>query len=55
MKPNILNPKWKYVPAAATSVKATFARVRREMAAQQKAREEAESKTALKVRRIGTK
>ena len=37
MKADILNPKWKYVPASKTSVSATFKRIRREQeAAKQK-------------------
>lgn len=40
MKPNILDPKFKYVPAAATDVAKTFERVRREM-------REAEKKKAV--------
>ncbi len=33
MKPDILNPKWKYIPASKTSVSATFKRIRREQEA----------------------
>ncbi len=49
---SILNKDFKYVPAHATSVKATFARIRREQAAQAKA---LEAEKAQKVRRIGAK
>lgn len=38
MKPNILDPKFKYVPAAATDVSKTFARVRKEMQEAEKKR-----------------
>ena len=48
---SILHKDFRYVPAASTNLRATFARIRRELAAQQKAREEAEKK----VRRIGAK
>jgi hypothetical protein len=30
VKPNILNPAWKYVPAAQTDIRKTFARIKRE-------------------------
>ena len=33
-RPNILDPKFRYVPAAATDIRKTFARVRAEMAKQ---------------------
>lgn len=36
-KPNILDPKFRYVPAAATDIRKTFARVRREQAAERAA------------------
>jgi hypothetical protein len=34
---NILNPKFKYVPAAATDIRKTFAKARREMEAKKQA------------------
>jgi hypothetical protein len=36
MTNSILDPKFRYVPAAATDIRKTFARVRREMADQKK-------------------
>lgn len=30
MKPNILNPEWKYTPAIETDIRRTFARIRAE-------------------------
>jgi hypothetical protein len=30
MKPDILNPKWTYIPSAETDLRKTFARIRRE-------------------------
>jgi hypothetical protein len=36
---SLLDPKFKYTPAAATDIRKTFARARREMAEQQKAAE----------------
>lgn len=46
---NILDPRFKYIPAARTNVAATFARIRKEM----KAKEEAEKRKVqpLKVAR----
>jgi hypothetical protein len=43
--PNILDKSFRYVPAAATDLKATFARIRREM----KAKAEAEKRQDAKV------
>jgi hypothetical protein len=37
MKPNILDPKWKYVPASQTNIAATFKRIRKEMEKQKEA------------------
>lgn len=49
---NILDQKFKYVPAASTDLKKTFARVRREQAAQKKAEEQAaKSVTPISSRR----
>lgn len=31
VKPNILDPNWKYTKAVATDIRKTFARIRREM------------------------
>jgi len=40
MTNSILDPKFKYVPAAATDIRKTFARVRKEIAEQKKAEEQ---------------
>lgn len=48
---SILNKDFQYTSSVKTDVRKTFARIRRELAAQEKAREEAEKK----VRRIGAK
>lgn len=37
MKPNILDPKWKYVPASQTNIAATFKRIKKELAKQKEA------------------
>jgi len=37
---NILDPRFKYIPAAKTDIAKTFARIKREMAAQQRAEEQ---------------
>lgn len=46
---SILHKDFKYVPSHKTSVRATFARIRRELAAK------AEADKSAKVRRIGAK
>lgn len=48
---NILDKRFKYTPAAATDVKATFARVRRELKAKAE-REKAQSEVVAK-RKLG--
>ena len=53
--PNILDPKFKYVPAAKTDIAATFKRVRKEQADAAKAEAEREAERILKVRTIGGK
>jgi hypothetical protein len=35
MKPNILNPAWKYVPAAQTDIRKTIQREKKRLAEQQ--------------------
>ncbi len=35
MKPDILNPKWQYIPSHKTNISETFKRIRREMRKQQ--------------------
>ena len=50
---SILHKDFRYVPSHKTCIRDTFARVRRELAAQAKAREDAEK--SMKVRRIGAK
>jgi hypothetical protein len=49
---SILDPKFRYIPAAATDLKKTFARVRRELEARKKAEEQAaKSVTPISSRR----
>ena len=50
---SILHKDFKYRNSANTDIRATFAKIRRELAAQAKEREEAER--TQKVRRIGAK
>lgn len=45
---NILSPQFKYTPAAATDIRKTFARIRREL----KEREEEKAKPAAKVSQL---
>lgn len=47
--PSILDPKFQYVPAAATDIRKTFARVRRQQAAE-KARAVAVADSSAKVK-----
>lgn len=49
----LLDRTFKYVPAAATDVRKTFARVRRELKAAQDARALASAEVAEKVKPIG--
>lgn len=46
---SILDPRFKYVPAAATDIRKTFARVRREQRLQAERRREADAGTLRKV------
>lgn len=50
--PNILDKRFKYTPAAATDLKATFARIRREQRAQAEREKAAQSERETKVRKI---
>jgi hypothetical protein len=52
--PNILDPKFKYVPAARTSVAETFKRVRKQMAEDAKRLEAEKLERISKVRVIGS-
>ena len=49
---SILDPAFRYVPSGSTDLKKTFARVRREQAAAQKADEAAKAEAAIVVRQI---
>lgn len=49
---SILDPKFKYTPSAKTDVKATFARIRRELEASQS--KDVQKVTPLKDRKHGT-
>lgn len=40
MKPNILDPRWKYVPSSKTDIRRTFARIRREQSQSSPPRQE---------------
>ena len=51
--PNILDPKFKYVPAAKTDIAVTFKRIKREMAEKQKAEQERLQSIMQNVRPIG--
>ena len=53
--PNILDPKFKYVPAAQTDIAQTFKRIRREQAEAKKLQEAQDAERILKVRTIGGK
>ena len=46
MKPNILNPQWRYIPAVRTDVRRTFARERARLKA------EAEKQSANEAERL---
>lgn len=47
-KPNLMDPSFKYVPAASTNLHATFARVRREMKQAEAAKKPASNVKPLK-------
>jgi hypothetical protein len=49
---NILNREFRYVPAAATDIRKTFARIRRQQKAEEQRRLEAEEESRRKVSRI---
>jgi len=51
MKPNILNRAWKYIPAAQTDIRKTFAKEFKAIAARQQT--EAQFKQVLAKRSIG--
>lgn len=55
MKPrkSILNPSFHYVPAAATDLGKTFARIRRQLAEQKKKDDAIKSEAIEKVRQLG--
>lgn len=48
--PHILDPRFRYTPAAATDIRKTFARVRRELAAAAREAHTAKSEAAAKVK-----
>ncbi len=52
MKPNILNPDWKYIPAARTDVAATIRREQKRIADEKKLAEDT-LKQVIAKRRVG--
>lgn len=46
---SILDPSFRYVPAASTDLRKTFARIRRE---QRKAREQEQAKRVIPIKRV---
>jgi hypothetical protein len=49
---SILDPRFKYVPAASTDIRKTFAKARRAIAEQQKREAANQAEQAAKVRRL---
>lgn len=49
---SILDPKFKYVPAASTDIRKTFARLRREKVEREKREQSVRHEQILKVRRL---
>ena len=52
---NILDPRFKYVPAAATDVAKTFKRIRKEQREQAETQQQANEEAQRKVRKLGSK
>lgn len=50
---SILDPSFRYIPAASTDLRLTFDRVRKRLKLEQKEREEAEARMAEKVKQLG--